>query len=267
MFLKWKVQTLYNMHINFYDIWNSNTILFRWFKLQGSGEPPVVPPYVTRHHHFTAPMHVARPKGSNLQIIFLKCYFYLKKNGLEKKRYVPRTPSRASGRVAQSSCFPSPPPSADSFFSFPRAAPILSTATAPPSAPPPSSRPQPYPRAAPSAPPPHPIDAARELLPLLDPLVPINPTRRPRQLHRNPTSCAAPSPSTQPARRPTDVVLRLLPSMSSCASSPSTSSCASTTRRRPAPRASTNHRRTAPPPHRRRSAQPDASPFCAAGIH
>jgi hypothetical protein len=27
------VHTLYNMHINFRDIWNSNTILFRWFKV------------------------------------------------------------------------------------------------------------------------------------------------------------------------------------------------------------------------------------------
>jgi ABC-type transport system involved in Fe-S cluster assembly fused permease/ATPase subunit len=33
MLLKWNVQTLYNMHINFCDIWNSNTILFRWFKV------------------------------------------------------------------------------------------------------------------------------------------------------------------------------------------------------------------------------------------
>jgi hypothetical protein len=30
---KWNIRTLDNMHIDYYDIWDSNTILFRWFKV------------------------------------------------------------------------------------------------------------------------------------------------------------------------------------------------------------------------------------------
>jgi hypothetical protein len=94
------------MHINFYDIWNSNTILFRWFKVDilnwrtpcgarlhgaapsrcrvdacgatGAGlvslpcqrGGPAAPPHVARQRYPAAPRGPVRPKGLDLQIIF-----------------------------------------------------------------------------------------------------------------------------------------------------------------------------------------------------
>jgi hypothetical protein len=100
MLLKWNVHTLYNMHINFRDIWNSNTILFRWFKVgrlnwrtsrcradacgaAGGGlvSPPcqrggpTAPLHVVRQRYPAVPRGPVRPKGSYMQIIFLRCYF------------------------------------------------------------------------------------------------------------------------------------------------------------------------------------------------
>jgi hypothetical protein len=111
MLIKWNVQTLYNMHINFYDIWNSNTILFRWFKVDrlnwriscraslhgaassrcradacGTAEEglvsppcqrggPAAPLHVARQCYPAAPRGPARPKELDLQIMFLRCYF------------------------------------------------------------------------------------------------------------------------------------------------------------------------------------------------
>jgi hypothetical protein len=142
----------------------------------------------------------------------------LKRMDWRKKRYVSRTPSRASGRVARCSCLPSTPSSADCFFSFDRAAPVLSTATAA------------FLRAGP--------DQSTATLPRAPP----------RKLHRL-------IPSTQPASRPlgsttsSASIPRAAPVSSTATlprapphphrrsprAAPSTSSSASTTRRRPAP--------------------------------
>jgi hypothetical protein len=111
MLIKWNVETLYNMHINFRDIWNSNTILFTWFKVGrlnwrtycraslhgaapsrcradacGAAGGGLVSPlcqrggpnaslHVARQRYPAAPCGLARPKVSDLRIIFLRCYF------------------------------------------------------------------------------------------------------------------------------------------------------------------------------------------------
>jgi hypothetical protein len=112
------------MHINFCDIWNSNTILFRWFKVSrlnwrtscctslhgaapsrccadacgAAGGGLVSPPCQrggpagARQRHPAAPRGPARPKGLDLQIIFLRCYF---KNKFKKKVKIKKSPEPA----------------------------------------------------------------------------------------------------------------------------------------------------------------------------
>jgi hypothetical protein len=102
-----------------------------------------------------------------------------------KIRYVSRTPSRASGRVARSSCFPCLLPLRTHFFIRPRRLrPLDGNRPLPPRRPRPLDC-SPTPRAASSAPPPHPIDAAREPPPPLDPLLPSTSSSDP-SLRRHP---------------------------------------------------------------------------------
>jgi hypothetical protein len=201
-----------------------------------------VPPYVARHHHFAAQMHVARLAahacGAAKRVGSANNIFeVLSLRGASRAPRLARLASRGP-RV-----FPRLLPLRTRFFTFPRAAPVLSNATLP------RAPHRPLHRLIPSTQPASCPLCSTPSSPSIPRAAPVSSTatlpRAPPHPHRR-SPRAASSPSTQPARRPIDVVLRLLPidvvlrlhnsspscaaglhkSSSYCTSSPSSPFCA-----------------------------------------